>query len=225
MAWILPALSLIAELGPGLLGTAFSLKQIFGGKERSPAEEELLKTQKYRMEHGLYPQERAQIRDIYAPQIARASGQAQSGLAAALASRGMSSSSAADMGIASILGQAAGTLPQIESQYDLQTRMGGAQGYQSLLGSLEERERASQEAGYSTLAGSLSSLFAGGADILGAVGEAQEKGGSWWRRMFQPELNIKDILDEESLFDYLLGNQNYQEMSPERERLLFPNWS
>lgn len=146
-AWLIPAIT-------AALSGAGALKQIFSDPV-SGRMESWLDYLENRSKHGISGAERADIEAIYGPQIMRGANTAQSNLAAAGASRGVSNSSNMDMGIANIWGQAAGALPAITAKADLAARTGAQQSYQDMLGYTDQLRAGSQEAGYSALGGAI----------------------------------------------------------------------
>jgi len=167
-AWLIPAIS--AALSGGM-----ALKQIFSDPV-SGRMESWLDYLENRAKHGISGAERADIETIYGSQVMRGASAAQSKLAAAGASRGVSSSSAMDMGIASIWGEAAGVVPAIQAKADLAARSGAQQSYDSLLGYTDQLRATSKGAGYSALGG--------------AIGE----GFGMLQDAFYPEAGMEDLL-------------------------------
>jgi len=161
---------------PAAISAGTSLYQLLGAKkasyEMSPELREALGLAKRRMEQGLFPEEESAMAN---PMIMRA----QSGMASALASRGMSDSSAADMGLASIYSGVADAV----GRADVAMRGQGMEMYGGLT-SLEEQQRTGFE----------ERKAAGEAGGWAGLAESFGMGFSALNDYLNPEESIGDIL-------------------------------
>jgi hypothetical protein len=135
---------------PAAISAATSLAELFGGGGPSDEEEERLKKYKYRMEHGLTPDERVDLHNTYAPGIARGISTRQNRVAMAHASRGTGRSTYASRDIGGIpsVGE---TVAPIIAEADLNARNTAEQNYLGLSTSLNQRRDASKTAGFAGL--------------------------------------------------------------------------
>lgn len=157
-AWLLPAIGMA-------LSSAGALKQIFSDPV-SGRMESWLDYLENRAKHGISGAERAEIDAIYGPEVMRGATQGQNAIASALASRGTSNSSQADMAIADVWGRAAGVLPAIKAKADLAARTGAQGQYNDLLGYTDQLKEQSATAGWGALGGALGEGLGQIQDIL-----------------------------------------------------------
>ncbi|RJQ87732.1 MAG: hypothetical protein C4519_00345 [Desulfobacteraceae bacterium] len=143
---------------PAAISAATSLYEALDGGKPSGQEQEWLNKYKYRMEHGLSPDERVELHNTYAPGIARGVSTRQNRMAAMFASRGLGRSTYASREIGGIpsVGE---TVAPILAEANQRARETAEHNYLGLSTSLNQRREASQAAGFAGLGQALGAGF------------------------------------------------------------------